>query len=89
MDIKVLGTGCAKCHQLEKTVQEVVKELGVDATVEEVKDMKRILEYNVLMTPGLVVNGEVVSSGHVLSKSEVTKFIMDALSKEEGGRPGK
>ena len=85
MDIKILGTGCAKCSQLEKTTKEVVRELGVEASVEEVKDMKRILEYNVLMTPGLVVNGEVVSSGHVLSKAEVTKLITNALSREESG----
>ncbi len=85
MDIKILGTGCAKCSQLEKTAKEVVRELGVEASVEEVKDIKRILEYNVLMTPGLVVNGEVVSSGHVLNKAEVTKFITNALSREESG----
>lgn len=85
MDIKILGTGCAKCSQLEKTTKEVVRELGVEASVEEVKDMKKILEYKVLMTPGLVVNGEVVSSGHVLSKTEVTKLITNALSREESG----
>jgi small redox-active disulfide protein 2 len=89
MDIKVLGTGCAKCHQLEKTAREVVKELGINATVEEVKDMRRIAEYHVLMTPGLVVNGEVVSSGHVPNKGEVTKLLMNALTKEGGGQAGK
>ena len=84
MDIKVLGTGCAKCNQVEKLTREVVRELGIDASIEEVKDIRKIMEYNVLMTPGLVVNGEVVSSGHVPSKVEVTKFIMNALSKEGG-----
>ncbi|MFC1848359.1 thioredoxin family protein [Chloroflexota bacterium] len=84
MDIKVLGTGCAKCSQVEKLAREVVKELGIDASVEEVKDIRKIMEYNVLMTPGLVVNGEVVSSGHIPSKAEVTKFIINALSKEDG-----
>ena len=84
MEIKVLGTGCAKCNQVEKLTREVVRELGIDASVEEVKDIRKIMEYNVLMTPGLVVNGEVVSSGHVPSKTEVTKFIVNALSKEEG-----
>jgi len=83
MDIKILGTGCPKCHQLEKTAREVVKELGIDATVEEVKDMKKIAEYHVLMTPGLVVNNEVVSAGHVPSKAEVTRCITNALDKEE------
>jgi small redox-active disulfide protein 2 len=83
MDIKILGTGCAKCNQVEKTAKEVVKELGIEAKVEEVKDIKKIMEYNVLITPGLVVNDEVVSSGHVPSKADITKFIMNALSKEE------
>ena len=84
MDIKILGTGCAKCNQVERTTKEVVKELGVEATVEELKDIKKIMEYNVLITPGLVINGEVVSSGHVPSKADITKFIINALSKEEG-----
>jgi small redox-active disulfide protein 2 len=81
--IRILGTGCAKCQQLEKTAKEVVKELGIDASIEEVKDMKRIAEYRVLLTPGLVVNEEVVSSGHVPSKAEMTRFIINALDKEE------
>lgn len=83
MNIKILGTGCAKCNQVEKTAREVVKELGIDAGIEEVKDIKKILEYNVLITPGLVINGEVVSAGHIPSKAEVTQFIVNALGKEE------
>jgi small redox-active disulfide protein 2 len=83
MNIKILGTGCAKCNQVEKTAREVVKELGIDAIIEEVKDIKKILEYNVLITPGLVINGEVVSAGHIPSKAEVTQFIVNALDKEE------
>ncbi len=78
MDIKVLGTGCAKCRAVEKTVREVVVELGLDARVEEVKDMARILEYKVMMTPGLVIDGKVVSSGRVPSKSDVKKLIEEA-----------
>lgn len=83
MEIKVLGPGCAKCQQLERTVKEVVKELGINATVEEVKDFKEFMKYNVLMTPGLVINGQAVSSGKVLSKAEVTQLIINALDKEE------
>jgi len=82
MEIKVLGPGCAKCHQLEKTTREVVQELGIKVTVEEVKDLKKILEYPILTTPGLVVNGEVLCSGRVPSKAEITKFIVNALDKE-------
>ena len=83
MEIKVLGPGCAKCHQLEKTTREVVQELGIDVSIEEVKDIKKILQYPILTTPGLVVNGELVCSGRVPSKAEVTKFIINAFDKEE------
>jgi len=83
MNIKVLGPGCARCHQLEKTTIEVVKELGIDAKVEEIKDMSKIIAYNVLMTPGLVINEQVVSSGKVPTKAEVTQMIINALAKED------
>ncbi len=83
MNIKILGPGCARCHQLEKTTSEVVKELGIDATVEEVKDMSKIIAYNVMMTPGLVIDEQVVSSGKVPSKAEVTQLIINALAKED------
>jgi small redox-active disulfide protein 2 len=83
MKIKILGTGCTKCHQLEQTAKQVVKELAIDATIEEVKDMKKIMEYPILITPGLVVNEELVCSGRIPTKSEVTQFIINALDKEE------
>ena len=83
MKIKILGTGCAKCHQLEQTTRQAVKELAIDATIEEVKDMKKIMEYPILTTPGLVVNEELVCSGRIPSKSEVTQFIINAMDKEE------
>jgi small redox-active disulfide protein 2 len=83
MNIKILGTGCAKCHALQKTVQEVVNELQINAAVEEVKDMKKILEYPILTTPGLVINEQVASFGKVPSKAEVTQLIINALAKEE------
>ena len=83
MKIKILGTGCAKCHQLEQTARQAVKELAIDATIEEVKDMKKIMEYPILTTPGLVVNEELVCSGRIPSKSEMNRFIITALDKEE------
>ena len=79
MIIKVLGPGCARCHQLEKMTREVVKELGIDAEVEEIKDMKKIMEYPILTTPGLVINEKLVCSGRVPTKTEVTTFITTAL----------
>jgi small redox-active disulfide protein 2 len=82
MNIKILGPGCARCHQLEKTASEVVKELGIDASVEEVKDMSKIIAYNILTTPGLVINEQVVSSGKLPTKAEITQLIINALAKE-------
>ena len=82
MKIKVLGPGCARCHQLEQTTREVVKELGIDADIEDVKDVKKIMEYPILTTPGLVIDEKLVCSGRVPSKSEVTTFITTALAKE-------
>jgi len=91
MKIKVLGPGCARCNQLEQTAREVVKELGIDASIEEVKDIKKIMEYPVLTTPGLVVNEELVCSGRIPNKAEVTQFIINALDKGEApsASPGK
>lgn len=82
MEIKILGTGCARCQQLEKTAREAVKELGIDATIEEVKDMTKIIQYPILTTPGLVIDEKLVCSGRVPSKAEVTTFITTALAKK-------
>jgi len=80
--IKILGPGCAKCHQLEKTTKEVVNEMGIDANIEEVKDLKKIMQYPILTTPGLVINEELVCSGRVPTKPEMTQFIINAADKE-------
>ena len=82
MNIKILGPGCARCHQLEQAAKEVVKELGIEASIEEVKDIKKITAYPILTTPGLVINEKLVCSGRVPTKAEVTTFITTALTKE-------
>jgi len=81
MNIKVLGTGCAKCMALEKVVNEVIKEMNLEVTVEEVKDMNRILEYPILTTPGLVIDEAVVLYGRVPKKDEVRDIINKAAAK--------
>ena len=86
MEIKILGPGCARCDQLKKTTRQVVDELGIDASVEEVKDIKKIMDYPILTTPGLVVDGELVCSGKVPDKAEVTRLIVNALAKGESGK---
>ncbi len=83
MKIKVLGPGCPRCHQVEATTKEVLKELGVNASIELVKDMKKIMEYPILMTPGLVINEKLVCSGKIPSKAEVTQLVTTALATEE------
>ena len=63
MEIKVLGAGCAKCKALFNTVQEVVEELGIEASVTKEEDLLKIMSYNVLSLPALVVDEKVVAKG--------------------------
>ncbi len=78
MIIQVLGTGCTKCKVLYETVTKAVAETGVEAMVEKVEDIQKILTYNVLMTPGLVIDGYVKVAGRVPSLEEVKKLLMEA-----------
>ena len=82
MEIKILGSGCAKCHQLEQLVKEVVKDLEIDAEIYYVKNITSIMEYPILTTPGLVIDEKVVSSGKVPTKAEITGYITTALGEE-------
>lgn len=75
--VKVLGGGCAKCNQLEAATVEALIELGMDTTIEHVKDYEKIAVYGVMTTPALVVDGMVVSCGKVLKKDEVIKILKD------------
>lgn len=75
MDIKVLGTGCAKCKTLEKTTLEAVAESGTDAMVSKVEDIVEIMNFGVMTTPALVINGKVVVKGRVPSKDEIVQLI--------------
>jgi small redox-active disulfide protein 2 len=78
ISIKVLGPGCANCRKVEQAVKEAVTTLGMEADIEKVTDYGEILAYDVLVTPGLVINGKVVNSGRVPSIAEVTSWIADA-----------
>ena len=73
--IKVLGTGCSSCKALHSTVQEAVKELGIDATVEKEEDLNKIMAYNVMSLPALVVNDKVVSKGQSLTVEQVKELL--------------
>jgi small redox-active disulfide protein 2 len=73
--IEILGVGCAKCKHLAVNVEAAVKELSMVAEVFKVTDIDKIVEYGVMMTPALAVDGTVVSAGKVLSKDEIKKII--------------
>ena len=78
MLIQVLGTGCTKCKTLHETVITAVQETGVEAEVEKVEDIQKIMSFEILMMPGLVINGEVKTSGRVTNLEEVKKLILAA-----------
>lgn len=73
--IKILGTGCPKCKQLTALVEHIVKETGIDATVEKVEDIMEIMKYNILSTPALVIDEKVSIKGRVPSKLELEELL--------------
>lgn len=76
MIIKILGSGCPNCKKLHENTEEAVKSLGLDAAIEEVMDIDKIIDYGVMKTPALVVDEKVKSSGRVLSTDEIKKLIV-------------
>lgn len=76
--IKILGSGCAKCNQLEDATKEALAELGMDTTIDHVTDFTEIAAYGVMSTPALVMDGKVISYGKVLKKEEVALLIRKA-----------
>jgi|AntAceMinimDraft_8_1070364.scaffolds.fasta_scaffold00182_22 small redox-active disulfide protein 2 len=75
MEIKVLGTGCAKCKALEKATKEAIEKTGVNATVTKVEDIVEIMQFGVMTTPALVIDGEIVVKGKVPSVDELSKLL--------------
>jgi len=82
LTIKVLGSGCANCKKLEAITRQSVSTLGIEAEVIKVTEYPEIMKYNILSTPGLVINEKVVSTGRVPSEAEITTFITNALETE-------
>lgn len=78
--VKVLGSGCAKCNQLETAVREALRELEMDMEIEHVSDFSQIAAYGVMTTPALVVGGKVVSFGKVLKKEEAIQILKSTLA---------
>ena len=75
MDIKILGTGCAKCQKLEQITREAVASLGLDATIDKVTDPGEIASWGVMTTPALVVDDRVVAAGRVPSEADLTALL--------------
>jgi small redox-active disulfide protein 2 len=79
LTIKVLGSGCANCKRVEQIARQVVAEMAIEAEVIKVTDYTDIMKYNILSTPGLVINEKVVSSGRIPTPAEVTTFLANAM----------
>lgn len=80
--IQILGTGCPKCRKLTENAEMAANDLGLEYTLEKVTDINEIMKFKIWQTPGLVVNGEVKSSGKVLAMEEIKKILQSA----EGSR---
>lgn len=75
MKIEILGTGCSKCKTLEEAAKQAVAQSGIFAQIEKVEDIMKIMEYGVMSTPALVIDGKIISTGKVLSVNEIAEMI--------------
>lgn len=75
MEIKILGTGCPKCKQLEQNINEAIKDINMEVIVTKIDEIDKIINYGVIRTPGLVINEKVVLSGRVPSINEIKEII--------------
>ena len=78
MNIKILGTGCAKCQALENKIRSIIEKESINAEITKVTDLKQIMSYGVMMTPGLVINEKVVSFGTIPSESQIISWIKES-----------
>ena len=78
LQIKILGTGCPNCNKLEQEIKKAAENQGIEAEYEKVTDFQKIMDYDVLSTPGLVIDGKVVSSGRIPSRNELISFLSSA-----------
>lgn len=77
MKLEILGSGCAKCARLEELVRQAASELGIEADIVKVKDIERIMNYGVMITPALVVDGEVKTAGKIPSLGEIKQILSE------------
>ncbi len=76
MTVKILGTGCPKCKKLEAAARQAIDETGVNATLEKLTDLDQIMDYGIMITPALVIDEKVVSSGKLLSVSDIKALLL-------------
>jgi small redox-active disulfide protein 2 len=79
LTIKILGSGCANCKRLAQEAERAVQQLGIEAEFIKVTDYADIMKYNVLSTPGLVINEKLVSAGRIPTVAEISTFLTNAL----------
>ncbi|TEB05075.1 hypothetical protein Psch_03838 [Pelotomaculum schinkii] len=79
MEIKVLGTGCAKCKELHKRVTELNSEMGIEADVKKVEKMDDIIAAGIMITPALIINGKIKAVGKVPGKDALKKYIEEEI----------
>jgi small redox-active disulfide protein 2 len=79
LTIKVLGSGCANCKRVEQIVRKIVEEMALQAEVIKVTEYPEIMKYNIMSTPGLVINEKIVSTGRIPTPAEVTIWLTNAL----------
>jgi small redox-active disulfide protein 2 len=77
MEIKILGPGCPRCHEVERRTINALAELNLAADVQKISDIKKIVEYNIISTPGLVINGKVMCSGRIPRVEEIKAWIQE------------
>ncbi|HUH65876.1 MAG TPA: thioredoxin family protein [Syntrophales bacterium] len=83
MEIKILGPGCRNCEKLAEETKRAAKEAGCTVNISKVTDMKEIMSYGVLSTPGLVINGKVKSYGRIPSAGEIRKWVDESLAENK------
>jgi small redox-active disulfide protein 2 len=76
MKLEILGTGCPKCKQLAANTESAVKELNISAEIGKITNIDKIIEYGVMTTPALAIDGKVVSAGKLLNKDEIKKLLV-------------
>ena len=81
MKVQILGTGCPRCKKLEANARKAIEELGIDAEIEKVQDIKEITKFGVMMTPGLVIDGKVKCSGEIASVEKIKKWLQEIALK--------